>query len=126
MSVYSGFATRQQETFYNKLIEKTLFLMGEKLIFFFALHGNEIGEDHSKFFKHIRKIHKYLANMDRQKYIAPKFSESLEPLSNHIKFNCDSETTSTLTSNFSVFKANGDLNSLAVMNQTSRGSNGDL
>jgi len=64
--------------------------------------------------------------MDRQKYLSPKFSESLEPISNHIKFNCDSETNSTLTSNFSVFKVTGDLNSLAVMNQTSRGSNGDL
>jgi len=100
--------------------------MGEKLIFFFTLHGHELGEDHTKFFKHFRKIQKYLCNMDRQKYLAPKFSESMEALSNHIKFNCDSETNSTLTSNFSVFKANSDLNSLAVVNQTSRGSNGDL
>ena len=100
--------------------------MGEKLIFFLTLHGKELGEDHTKFFKHFRKIHKYLANMDRQKYLAPKFSESMEALSNHIKFNCDSETNSTLTSNFSVFKTEGNLNSLAIANQTSRGSNGDL
>lgn len=67
--------------------------MSEKLIFFFALKEN--GEDHNKFFKHIRKIQKYLANMDKQKFLAPKFSESLEPLANHIKFNCDSESYST-------------------------------
>jgi len=30
--------------------------MGEKLIFFFTIHGKELDEDHSKFFKHLRKI----------------------------------------------------------------------
>lgn len=35
MSVYSGFATRQQETFYNKLIEKTLSMLGTRLIYFY-------------------------------------------------------------------------------------------
>lgn len=32
MSVYSGFATRQQETFYNKLVEKLIQLMAERLL----------------------------------------------------------------------------------------------
>jgi hypothetical protein len=88
--------------------------MGEKLIFFLQIHGHQNGEDLLKFFKHIRKIHKYLANMDRQKTGMARFSESLEPLSNYIKFNCDSETNSTLTSNFSLLKAPADMASLAV------------
>jgi len=32
MSVYSGFATRQQETFYNKLLDKMIQLISVKLI----------------------------------------------------------------------------------------------
>ena len=35
MSVYSGFATRQQESFYNKLIEKTLKLLTQRVIVFY-------------------------------------------------------------------------------------------
>ena len=40
MSIYSGFATRQQETFYNKLLEKSIELMGEKIISLFQLTNN--------------------------------------------------------------------------------------
>ena len=32
MSIYSGFATRNQESFYNKLIEKLVQLLAEKVI----------------------------------------------------------------------------------------------
>jgi len=32
MSVYSGFATRQQEQFYNKLVEKSLTMLSTRLI----------------------------------------------------------------------------------------------
>ncbi|TNV71130.1 hypothetical protein FGO68_gene13587 [Halteria grandinella] len=32
MSVYSGFATRQQETFYNKLLERMIQLFAVKLL----------------------------------------------------------------------------------------------
>lgn len=42
--------------------------------------------------------------MDRTKYLEPKFSDSLEPLSKFIKDKCDSETMSTMTSQFSMFK----------------------
>ena len=52
--------------------------------------------------------------MDKHRLSGTKFSESLEPLSTHIKFNCDSETNSTITSNISVFKTSGDINSLLV------------
>lgn len=41
MSVYSGFATREQETFYYKLLDKTLQLMSKRLVAFFrnGKHG---------------------------------------------------------------------------------------
>ena len=35
MSVYSGFVTREQETFYYKLLDRTVLLMSKRLIAFF-------------------------------------------------------------------------------------------
>ena len=35
MSVYSGFGTRQQESFYNKMVEKSLHLLSKWLLQFF-------------------------------------------------------------------------------------------
>jgi hypothetical protein len=35
MSIYSGFGTRQQETFYNKLIEKVLEVLSDKILKFY-------------------------------------------------------------------------------------------
>jgi hypothetical protein len=32
MSVYGGFATRQQETFYNKMVAKLVQFFGEKIL----------------------------------------------------------------------------------------------
>jgi hypothetical protein len=43
MSIYSGFATRQQEGFYNKLIEKCFQLMSSRLIAFFK--GDQAQDD---------------------------------------------------------------------------------
>lgn len=57
-----------------------------------------------KFFKHIRKIHKYLVKLEQSKPRDPNFSESLAALYSFIKERHDSETASTMTSNFSMFK----------------------
>ena len=63
--------------------------------------------------------------MDQQRKSSPKFSESLEPLSNHIKFNCESDTASTISSNISLFKGN-DMYSLGFGSNKNKSSNGDL
>lgn len=34
MSVYSGFATRQQETYYNQSAEKLIYLLQKKIIWY--------------------------------------------------------------------------------------------
>lgn len=39
MSVYSGFATRQQETLYNKLVEKGINVMIDKILHCYTQHG---------------------------------------------------------------------------------------
>ena len=68
--------------------------------------GN-FSESDLKFFKHIRKIYKYLAVMDKLKTGEILYSECFEPLSNYIKDKTDWENKSngmsmtTLTSNFS-------------------------
>ena len=68
----------------------------------------EKADDHLKYYKHIRKIYKYLARMDRIKDQAPRFSESMEGLCKFIRETQGetSETASTLTSTFSVFQVN--------------------
>ena len=98
-------------------------LMVQKLVYFLSNSGVlelQSGEDHTQFFKHIRKIHKYLSALDKTKYLEPKFGAVLEPLAKHIKENCDSDQNSTLTSNISLFKNNpsmvkGDLSSLLAV-----------
>ena len=59
MSVYSGFTTRQQETFYNKLLEKVLGIVISKLIEIYPLSESGCFTD-LKFAKNIRKIYRYL------------------------------------------------------------------
>jgi hypothetical protein len=98
--------------------------MVEKLVYFLSIHNVDVnsndGEDHMKFFKHIRKISKVLVTMDKTKSLEPKFGDIIEPLARHIKDHCDSDQTSTITSNISVFKNNtggskGDLASLLAI-----------
>jgi hypothetical protein len=68
--------------------------------------GN-FSESDLKFFKHIRKIYKYLAVIDKLKTGEILYSECFEPLSTYIKEKTDWENRSngmsnlTLSSNFS-------------------------
>lgn len=66
MSVYSGFATRQQETFYNKLIEKGFSLLCSRVVQFYK---NEPCLEEIKWCKQMRKVQKYLTVMDKNKYL---------------------------------------------------------
>eukprot|EP00347_Sterkiella_histriomuscorum_P022805 403337088 len=103
MSVYSGFATRQQESFYHKLLQKTYQLLTTRLISFYK--GESISEE-VKWAKQIRKLYKYLALMDKTKYLEPKFSETLEPFSSFLKKHLEMDNNSTITSNLSHFLDN--------------------
>lgn len=73
MSVYSGFATRQQEAFYNKLIEKSIQLLAYKCIKY------EKGEnvDHNHWDKTMKKLCRYMTHMEKTKYLPPRFSDSV-------------------------------------------------
>ena len=106
MSVYSGFTTRQQETFYNKLLQKALVIVITKFIEVCPLSEAGVFTD-IKFAKDVRKIYLYLVKMDKQKHLEPKFSESLGPLYEFLKANGEetSDATSTITSQLSIFKS---------------------
>ena len=51
----SGFSTKQQETLYNSLLERAINLIIAKLVEVLPPSNHDM-----KFFKHIRKIYKYL------------------------------------------------------------------
>jgi hypothetical protein len=87
MSVYSGFGTRQQETFYNKMIEKSLYLLSKWLLQFFnngewasTLMDLELVLDEREWAKKIKKIYKFMSVMDQQKHLPPKFSHAIDGL----------------------------------------------
>lgn len=65
---YSGFASKQQESFYNKLMEKAMVLTITKLTELIMLNSgifNPNSESDLKFIKHIRKIYKYMSQMEK-------------------------------------------------------------
>ncbi|CDW77450.1 UNKNOWN [Stylonychia lemnae] len=106
MSVYSGFTTRQQETFYNKLVEKLLDLMQTRLIKFFK--GEQLVDD-ARWAKQMKKIHKCLVVMDKSKYLIPKYSETIDGLATYLHINFvqpDGEAQSTMTSDVSLIVDN--------------------
>ena len=103
---FGGFATKQQETFYNTLLDKSIRLLVNQLIYIIEAHPSafKIADDHDlKFCRNIKKIFRYIQQLDRQKAADPKFSRSLEPLYILFKENIQpEETVSTLTSKDSV------------------------
>jgi len=61
MSVYSGFATRQQEGFYFKMIEKLIQILSGRLLEFFtsSQNGENIPAELDRHFaKKVTKLHK--------------------------------------------------------------------
>lgn len=109
---FSGFATRQQETFYNKLLEKAVSLTVNKLIEMIRLNPGIFNPNLDvdlKFIKHIRKIYKYLEKMEIQKTQEPKFGESLEPIYKFFKENYEvhSDALSQSNSEHSVLRSIG-------------------
>lgn len=56
MSVYSGFGTRQQETFYNKITLRAMEMLSDRLIAF--IRADPFDEE--SWYYHLRKIFKYM------------------------------------------------------------------
>ena len=90
----------------NTLLDKSIRLLVNQLIYIIEAHPSvfKIADDHDlKFCRNIKKIFRYIQQLDRQKAADPKFSRSLEPLYILFKENIQpEETVSTLTSKDSV------------------------
>ena len=73
MSVYSGFATRNQETLYVKLVEKALQILSEKAIKSYSPNGSYNPNflycleffDERVFARKMMKIHKTLTILEK-------------------------------------------------------------
>lgn len=76
MSIYSGFATRQQEQTYDGLLHDLLDVLQRRLIKFYT--GKEA--DEHKFHLILNNIHTHLARMEDSKYLEPKYSPVFKEL----------------------------------------------
>ena len=88
MSIYSGFATRNQENFYNRLVDKLLRIMSNRLLCFYSGNASDTRlEDPNErdFKKKLHKIYKALLLMENTKYLEPHFSHSFSELVLHFK-----------------------------------------
>lgn len=96
MSIYSGFSTRQQETFYNKITLRAMEMLSDRII---ALLRADAFDEES-WYHHLRKIFKYMEILETKKYLPPKFSTGIGKLMTHYKryMNLPETSNSTLTS----------------------------
>lgn len=76
MSVYSGFATRQQECRYNEYVECALAMLAKRLARFYL--GEACNEQ--KFQHLLVNIHSRMQQMEESKYHPPHFSHVLAQL----------------------------------------------
>ena len=65
MSIYSGFATRQQEQTYDSCVESIIFILQKRLLKFYR---NEKA-DENKFLSALCKIHAQMKSMENHKYL---------------------------------------------------------
>jgi len=109
MSIYSGFATRQQEHKYNNLIETLIIALKKRIQKFYLGDGCDEG----KFKLLVKKIYKKMFVMEKGKFMAPKYSSCFTDLIDflHIEINYDtmSECSSSIMSQtFSLRKDSGE------------------
>ncbi len=88
MSVYCGFATRQQETFYLKLVEKCLQLLSYKA--FVGARGSKqpllsheitaVHLEETAWASKMVRLYKTMRHMEHYKYLEPHFSLSIKPI----------------------------------------------
>lgn len=104
MASFSGFPSLQQETLYNKVIERTLQLLCLKIVNILKatddLHlfkEDDAKEAHEKWLIHLKKCFKVIHKLEKSKSIEPKFTISLFPLVKFLKnrYGLYGSTTST-------------------------------
>lgn len=80
MSVYGGFATRQQEHLYNMLVERALRLLVGR----FVLGGANTSPE-PRWTAKMHKIYQVMKSLDKAKHLAPHYSTTLKPLIDNLQ-----------------------------------------
>ncbi|CAD8043342.1 unnamed protein product [Paramecium primaurelia] len=80
MSIYGGFATRQLESQYNQLVQLLLVTLCKRLLKFY--NNEECSE--AGFKKAISSTVGGMKQLEINKYLEPKFSESIKPLEDYL------------------------------------------
>ncbi|OMJ96247.1 hypothetical protein SteCoe_211 [Stentor coeruleus] len=116
MSVYSGFSTRNQETLYNKLIENLINLLQARVLF--SLKNNPHKDD-SNWAQKFNSIYSNMKNLEYNKYLEPKFTESVREIASHFYFDISADP---IFSDFSIPKFNSRVggNDIREMNLPSK------
>jgi hypothetical protein len=76
MSIYSGFATRQQEHKYNSLLETLIIALKKRIIKFY----NREEADEDKFKLLLKKVYKKMYILEKGKFMTPKYTSCLSDL----------------------------------------------
>ena len=76
MSIYSGFATRQQEHAYDALLVDLVTVLQKRVIKFYT--GEDA--DEPKFHAILLSLHNHIAKMEESKYLEPKMAPIFEDL----------------------------------------------
>ena len=81
MSIYSGFATRFQEEAYDHCIDSLLYVLQKRIIKFYQ------GEpaDEERFISLVLKLNQQLRAMEKNKYLEPKSSQSVNELTQYMQ-----------------------------------------
>ncbi|EAR88364.2 hypothetical protein TTHERM_00812810 (macronuclear) [Tetrahymena thermophila SB210] len=103
MSIYSGFANRQLESNYNRLIEGTLRILQSRILKFYE----EFPEDDKNFIKLLSKNVSYLAIMERNKYLPPKLSECLKDICSFLEIEIPSNEQQAINGNINNLQQEG-------------------
>ena len=74
MSIYSGFATRQQEETYDHCINSLLYILQKRILKFYT---NEKTDEY-KFSSLVQKIYLQIKQMEKAKYLDPKCSYAIQ------------------------------------------------
>jgi len=81
MSIYSGFATREQETLYDETITSLLRMLCRRLLKFYEGEHS----DDTSFAMAVTKAQRVLRRQEKHKYLDPKVSLALDEFTDYLK-----------------------------------------
>jgi hypothetical protein len=111
MSIYSGFAKRAQETYYDKLLFKTIEVLCRYI--FQTRFSSSADINEAKFTKQILKLYKALVTMEKSKHLEPNMSPALFRLAKSAYCEYKKELTGSTQEKNSHNDSNGFIEALS-------------